>query len=155
MTAVKRGQSGPGIRSFDHVSLPMRNTDAMLSFYRALGLTVNEGPQICSVHLGDQKLNLHRPEFWQDAGFTTRAPAAEPPCGDFCVVWEGGADALTMLFERVGAEGHLEAVGVAVVVGIVVVLVGAEVPFLGDAQAEASLASAGTSAIRTAICSSS
>ena len=67
MTAVKRGQSGPGIRSFDHVSLPMRNTDAMLSFYRALGLTVNEGPQICSVHLGDQKLNLHRPEFWQDA----------------------------------------------------------------------------------------
>ena len=107
MTAVKRGQSGPGIRSFDHVSLPMRNTDAMLSFYRALGLTVNEGPQICSVHLGDQKLNLHRPEFWQDAGFTTRAPAAEPPCGDFCGVWEGGADALTMLFERVGAEVEL------------------------------------------------
>ena len=85
----------------------MRNTDAMLSFYRALGLTVNEGPQICSVHLGDQKLNLHRPEFWQDARFTTRAPAAEPPCGDFCVVWEGGADALTMLFERVGAEVEL------------------------------------------------
>ena len=107
MTAVERGHAGSGIRSFDHVSLPMRNTDAMLSFYRALGLTVNEGPQICSVHFGDQKLNFHRPEFWQDVSFTTRAPAAEPPCGDFCVVWEGGVDARTMLFERVDAEVEL------------------------------------------------
>ena len=138
MTAVKRGQSGPGIRSFDHVSLPMRNTDAMLSFYRALGLTVNEGPQICSVHLGDQKLNLHRPEFWQDAGFTTRAPAAEPPCGDFCVVW-----GVVLTRSRCCSSGSVPRWNWGRSIG------------LGGAPAGASLAPAGTSAIRTAICSSS
>jgi len=26
-----------GVRSFDHVALPMQNVDAMFSFYRALG----------------------------------------------------------------------------------------------------------------------
>ncbi len=104
---------GP-IRAFDHVSLPMRNTDAMLRFYRALGLPVSEGPQICSVHLGDQKINLHRPAFWQSASFTLRAPAAEPPCGDFCVVWGGTEQALRDLLDRVGAaviEGPVERVG--------------------------------------------
>ena len=87
-------QVGSPIRAFDHVSLPMRNTDAMLHFYQALGLPVNEGPQICSVHLGDQKINLHRPAVWQSESFTLRAPAAEPPCGDFCVVWDGTVDIL-------------------------------------------------------------
>ncbi len=107
-------QGGGPILAFDHVSLPMRNTDAMLRFYRALGLPVNEGPQICSVHLGDQKINLHRPAFWQSESFTLRAPAAEPPCGDFCVVWDGTVDMLRDLLERVGAdiiEGPVERVG--------------------------------------------
>ena len=102
-----RAQQTPGIRGFDHVSLPLTDTDAMLSFYRALGLTVNKGPRICSVHFGDQKLNFHRPEFWQDPRFTARAPAAQPPCGDFCVVWEGSSESLMALFERVGAEVEL------------------------------------------------
>ena len=83
----------------------------MLAFYRALGLPVNEGPQICSVHFGDQKINLHRLDFWQSEAFTLRAPAAEPRCGDFCVVWDGTAAALESLLERVGAlviEGPVE-----------------------------------------------
>ena len=83
----------------------------MLAFYRALGLPVNEGPQICSVHFGDQKINLHRLDFWQSEAFTLRAPAAEPPCGDFCVVWDGTEAALESLLERVGAlviEGPVE-----------------------------------------------
>ena len=45
-------QGGP-IRSFDHVAVPMRNTDAMVRFYRALGFTVNERAQVCSVHFGN------------------------------------------------------------------------------------------------------
>ncbi len=103
-TTAVRAQGAPGIRGFDHVSLPLRDTEAMLAFYRSLGLIVNEGPRICSVHFGDQKLNFHRPEFWQDPSFTARAPSAEPPCGDFCVVWEGSTESLTLLFERAGAD---------------------------------------------------
>ena len=96
-----------GIRSFDHVSLPLRNTDAMLAFYRSLGLAVTEGPCICSVHFGDQKINFHRPAHWQDPSFTNRAPEARPPCGDFCVVWEGSPASLTEMLDRAGAQVSL------------------------------------------------
>jgi catechol 2,3-dioxygenase-like lactoylglutathione lyase family enzyme len=95
--------AGP-IRSFDHVAIPMRNTDAMLAFYRALGFSVMEGDNICSVHFGDNKINLHRPEFWQGGTFTLRALAAEPPCGDFCFVWDDTATALREMLDRAGAE---------------------------------------------------
>ena len=93
-----------GIRSFDHVSLPLGNTDAVLAFYRSLGLAVTEGPQICSVHFGDQKINFHRPTHWQDPSFTNRAPEARPPCGDFCVVWEGSPESLIAMLEGAGVE---------------------------------------------------
>ena len=96
-------QVGGPIRSFDHVAVPMRNTEAMVQFYRALGFGVMEGPRICSVHFGDNKINLHRPVAWQDATFTLRAPAAVPPCGDFCFVWDGTVAALHATLERAGA----------------------------------------------------
>ena len=99
-----RAQQRAGIRSFDHVSFPLQNTEAMMTFYRALGLQVNEGPQICMVHLGDQKINFHQPALWQQESFDMRAPAARPPCGDFCFVWEGSPESLTALLDRVGAE---------------------------------------------------
>jgi catechol 2,3-dioxygenase-like lactoylglutathione lyase family enzyme len=100
---VGRAQaSNPYVR-FDHVSFPMRNTGAMLAFYRDLGFQVNEGDRICSVHFGDAKINLHRPEIWESGEFTLRAPRAVPPCGDFCVVWGGSAAELERTFERVGA----------------------------------------------------
>ncbi len=82
----------------------MRNTAQMLPFYRALGFKVKEGERICSVHFGDNKINFHRPALWQSGTFTLRAPAAEPPCGDFCFVWQGTADVLTQTLERAGAE---------------------------------------------------
>jgi len=93
----------PGVRGFDHVAIPMQNVDAMLSFYRALGFTVNEGPQVCSVYFGMQMINLHRPGLWQGAAFALRAPAARPPCGDFCFVWEGTADSLKAMLDKIGA----------------------------------------------------
>ena len=34
------------IDGFDHVSLPMRDTDAMAAFYRSLGLRVAEHPHV-------------------------------------------------------------------------------------------------------------
>lgn len=103
-----------GIRSFDHVSLPMQHTDAMVAFYRALGFHVAEHPHVVSVYVGDQMINLHRPETWQKKGFTLRAPAATPPCGDLCLVWDGTAEALHALLEQAGVdieEGPVEREG--------------------------------------------
>ena len=95
----------PGqIAGFDHVSLPMQHTDAMVAFYRSLGLTVAEYPHVVSVYAGDQMINLHRPETWQKKGFTLRAPAATPPCGDLCFVWDGAAEPLHALLDEAGAE---------------------------------------------------
>jgi catechol 2,3-dioxygenase-like lactoylglutathione lyase family enzyme len=82
------------VRAFDHVALPMQNTEAMLAFYRGLGFDLRESAAAVSVYIGSQMINFHRPSRWQDASFTLRAPAAKPPCGDLCFVWDGTADAL-------------------------------------------------------------
>jgi len=92
------------IRGFDHVSLPMQQTEAMVAFYRSLGLQVAEHPHVVSVYAGNQMINLHRPETWQKKGFTLRAPAAIPPCGDLCFVWGGSPDSLSTLLDAAGAE---------------------------------------------------
>jgi catechol 2,3-dioxygenase-like lactoylglutathione lyase family enzyme len=103
-----------GIVGIDHVSLPMQDTHAMLAFYAALGFDVEEQKAIVSVHAGAQMINFHRPELWPREGFTLRAPAAVPPCGDLCFVWNGSADALHALLDGAGAvveEGPVERVG--------------------------------------------
>ena len=92
------------IRGFDHVALPMQNTQAMLAFYRRLGLEVRESENACSVYIGGQMINFHRPAHWQSAAFTLRAPAAKPPCGDLCFVWEGGAESLRAMLDRSGVK---------------------------------------------------
>jgi catechol 2,3-dioxygenase-like lactoylglutathione lyase family enzyme len=92
------------ISGFDHVSLPMENVDAMIGFYRALGFDVAELPHVVSVYVGEQMINFHRPATWQRESFTLRAPNAVPPCGDFCVVWEGSAASLRTLLDGAGAS---------------------------------------------------
>ena len=91
------------IDGFDHVSLPMRDTDGMVAFYRSLGLDVAEHPHVVSVYVGNQMINLHRPETWQREGFTLRAPAAKPPCGDLCFVWDGSTESLHALLDEADA----------------------------------------------------
>jgi catechol 2,3-dioxygenase-like lactoylglutathione lyase family enzyme len=102
-TAASPQQTG-SVRGFDHVALPMQNTDAMLAFYRGLGLQVAENQQAVSVYIGTQMINFHRPDTWQRATFTLRAPAAKPPCGDLCLVWEGTPAALKAMLDRAGAK---------------------------------------------------
>jgi catechol 2,3-dioxygenase-like lactoylglutathione lyase family enzyme len=97
-------QATSGIRGFDHVAVPMQNTEAMLAFYRGLGLQMNETANAVSVYIGDQMINFHRPVRWQDNTFTLRAPAATPPCGDFCFVWDGTPESLKATLDRVGAK---------------------------------------------------
>jgi catechol 2,3-dioxygenase-like lactoylglutathione lyase family enzyme len=91
------------IAGIDHASLPMRDTEAMVSFYRSLGFDVAELPPVVSVYAGAQMINFHRPELWPRKGFTLRAPAATPPCGDLCFVWEGSPESLHALLDDVGA----------------------------------------------------
>jgi len=97
-------ERGRGIAGFDHVSMPLQHTEAMVAFYRALGLDVAEKQHLVSVYVGDQMINFHRPEVWQRKGFTLRAPAATPPCGDLCFVWDGSAESLHALLDEAGAE---------------------------------------------------
>ena len=96
--------SDDGVVGFDHVSLPMRETDAMVAFYRSLGFDVAENRHVVSVYVGaGQMINLHRPEIWQREDFALRAPAAQPPCGDLCFVWGGSAEALRDRLDQAGA----------------------------------------------------
>jgi catechol 2,3-dioxygenase-like lactoylglutathione lyase family enzyme len=100
-----QAQPGGGeVRGFDHVALPMQNVEAMLAFYGRLGFRVNEGAQSCSVHFGTQMINFHRPSLWQNATFTLRAPAAKPPCGDLCFVWDGTPESLKAMLEKASAK---------------------------------------------------
>jgi catechol 2,3-dioxygenase-like lactoylglutathione lyase family enzyme len=99
-----QAQQTGSIKGFDHVALPMQNTEAMLAFYRGLGLTINETAQACSVYVGSQMINFHRPVLWQRESFTLRAPAAKPPCGDLCFVWDGTPQSLKAMLDRAGAK---------------------------------------------------
>jgi catechol 2,3-dioxygenase-like lactoylglutathione lyase family enzyme len=104
-------QKTGSVRGFDHVALPMRNTEAMITFYRGLGFEVVENENACSVYIGSQMINFHRPALWQRESFALRAPAAKPPCGDLCFVWDGTPASLKAMLERAGAkiiEGPVE-----------------------------------------------
>ena len=102
--AVASAQQTSGIRGFDHVALPMQNTEAMLAFYRGLGLQVSESASDCQVYIGSQMINFHRPATWQRESFTLRAPSAKPPCGDLCFVYEGTAESLQAMLDHCGAK---------------------------------------------------
>ena len=109
-----QAQQAGRVRGFDHVALPMQNTEAMVTFCRALGFQTSETANAVSVHIGDQMINFHRPAHWQDATFTLRAPAAKPPCGDLCFVWDGTAASLKAMLEHAGAkveEGPVDRAG--------------------------------------------
>ncbi len=65
-------QSSRRIRSFDHVALPMQNTEAMQAFYRGLGLPVTESANAVSVYIGEQMIiSIVRP-----CGSARRSPCA-------------------------------------------------------------------------------
>ena len=101
--AQQAGQTGK-VRGFDHVALPMQNTEAMVAFYKRMGFEVAENAAACSVYIGDQMINFHRPATWQRESFTLRAPAAKPPCGDLCFVWEGTPEALKSMLDSADAK---------------------------------------------------
>ena len=103
-SANLQGQGANRVGGFDHVAVPMQDTDAMVAFYRRLGFQMTENENAVSVYIGTQMINFHRPTRWQDSAFTLRAPAAKPPCGDFCFVWDGTAPALKTWLQNAGVK---------------------------------------------------
>ena len=102
--AAQTTQSTNRVTGFDHVALPMQNTEAMVAFYRGLGFDVTQNAVACSVYIGSQMINFHLPATWQRESFTLRAPAAKPPCGDLCFVWDGTPAALKAWLDGAGAK---------------------------------------------------
>jgi catechol 2,3-dioxygenase-like lactoylglutathione lyase family enzyme len=92
------------VSGYDHVALPMLNTDAMVAFYKKLGFDVREAANAVSVYAGRNMINFHRPARWLDPAFTLRAPAAKPPCGDLCFVWDGTPAELKAWLDASGAR---------------------------------------------------
>ncbi len=84
------------VAGFDHAAAPAGDPEAIIAFYRALGFDIageerwrsGEFPAFY-VAAGDQKINFHAPELWQNREFTLKGPTAVPGCGDFCFVWDG------------------------------------------------------------------
>jgi catechol 2,3-dioxygenase-like lactoylglutathione lyase family enzyme len=103
-THAANAQSANRVTGLDHVALPMQNTDAMIAFYRGLGFDVTQNAVACSVYVGNQMINFHLPATWQRESFTLRAPAAKPPCGDLCFVWDGTPAALKAWLDGAGAK---------------------------------------------------
>ena len=101
---VRAQQPANRVSGYDHVALPMQNTDAMLAFYRKLGFKLVESATAMSVYVGRNMINFHRPARWQDPTVTLRAPAAKPPCGDLCFVWDGTAAQLKAWLDVSGAK---------------------------------------------------
>jgi len=92
------------VSGYDHVALPMLNADAMIAFYRKLGFDLRESAAAVSVYIGRSMINFHRATRWQDGTFTLRAPAARPPCGDLCFVWDGTAAQLKAWLDAAGTR---------------------------------------------------
>jgi catechol 2,3-dioxygenase-like lactoylglutathione lyase family enzyme len=109
------------VTGFDHVAIPTAKPEDMLRFYRALGFqapTPEEwrasGARHFAIQFGENKINVHSPQLWQDPAFTLRGPAASPGCGDFCFVWAGTVAELEQTLHTVGAAveiGPVERVG--------------------------------------------
>jgi hypothetical protein len=51
--ASLQGQPANRVSGFDHVAVPMQNTDAMVAFYRRLGFQMTENENAVSVYIGD------------------------------------------------------------------------------------------------------
>jgi len=94
------------ITALDHVVLTVADIDATVAFYaRVLGLQkVEFGEGRVALQCGAQKINLHR----RGREFVPHAHAPAAGGGDFCLIAEGGLDAVI---------AELEAAGVAIELG--------------------------------------
>lgn len=85
----------------------MEQVAEMVAFYTALGCRVVDQGRIQAVIFGNNKINFHMPDLWQDPEFTLRGHTAVPGSGDICFVWDGTQDDLLATLNSAGAEIEL------------------------------------------------
>lgn len=99
------------IEGLDHVAIPSDDPGRLIDFYVALGFAVvgeqawraGESPFLAFA-LGDCKINVHAPALWRNPDFALRGPAAQPGCGDVCLVWNGSVEDAAALIASAGGE---------------------------------------------------
>jgi catechol 2,3-dioxygenase-like lactoylglutathione lyase family enzyme len=97
---------------FDHIALPARDPEALISFYKKLGFrTIHEEDwragkyPLFAIQIGENaKLNFHGPALWQNPDFEAKGPAAKPGCGDICFVFDGTIGEAEALIRDADAE---------------------------------------------------
>lgn len=100
------------VTGLDHFALPTDDAERLLAFYEALGFGTHHVEEwragtrpMFSIALGPrQKLNVHPEALKPVRGNPAylRGDTAEAGCGDFCVVWEGGVEALLRTLAAAG-----------------------------------------------------
>ena len=96
------------VAGIDHIALPTANAERFATFYAALGFEIHGIDEwragLFSIGCGDQKINVHPETLEALRGHPSylRGDTAEAGCGDLCVVWDGGVDALLALLDREG-----------------------------------------------------
>jgi catechol 2,3-dioxygenase-like lactoylglutathione lyase family enzyme len=111
------------VTGVDHLALPTADAARLVAFYESLGFGTEHVEEwragtraMFSIVAGDQKINIHPEAMVAFRGNPAylRGPAAEPGCGDLCVVWGGGIDALLDLLRDRGVapiEGPVPRIG--------------------------------------------
>ena len=96
---------------FDHASVPTDHPEEMMAFYESMGFTILDADaflsgerRIFSIAFGDNKMNVHGPDFWPREDFTLRGPTAKPGCGDLCFVWDGTVEEVQEMLAKAGVE---------------------------------------------------
>ena len=101
------------VTGFDHAAIPTADSERLIAFYSSLGFGIDGEDAwragtlpIFSITFGDNKINVHPEALVEHRGqpWYLRGPTAEPGCGDFCFVWEGGIDTLLARLAAAGVE---------------------------------------------------
>jgi catechol 2,3-dioxygenase-like lactoylglutathione lyase family enzyme len=99
------------VTGIDHIALPTEDAERLASFYSRVGFVLHGldewragRSKIFSIACGNQKINVHPETLTPLRGHPAylRGDTAEAGCGDLCVVWEGGVDALLAMLAREG-----------------------------------------------------
>lgn len=101
------------VSGFDHAAIPTADSARLAAFYASLGFGIDgddaragRPSRFFAITFGDHKINVHGEDLVEHRGepWYLRGPTAEPGCGDFCFVWEGGIDALLATLAAAGVE---------------------------------------------------